>query len=119
MRSGDLTFGEFPHFEKFVDHVMCLGLSSIKIKSANIALQGLITMSHSASCKGTEVCAAMQRDAYPDHQASVTVMVDFSDIGGQVLGLWFSPYILAILSYGENQGPPRTPLNYMALKEAL
>ncbi|GFX37245.1 hypothetical protein TNCV_995201 [Trichonephila clavipes] len=47
--------------------------------------------SPSASFQDLEVCAAIQRDACPDHQASCAIIKDFSDIGGQVDGSCFSP----------------------------
>ncbi|GFW67032.1 hypothetical protein TNCV_4030521 [Trichonephila clavipes] len=53
----------------------------------NLRLKDLIPLPHkdqSASCKDVEVCAAKQSNAYPDHQASVIVTADFSDIEGQV-----------------------------------
>ncbi|GFV88371.1 transposable element Tcb2 transposase [Trichonephila clavipes] len=64
-------------------------------EKANIGIQDFIPTlhsSHSAFSKDTEVCAAIQRDACPDHQAFAIVMVHFSDIGGYLVGLWFSPY---------------------------
>ncbi|GFV06259.1 hypothetical protein TNCV_4589181 [Trichonephila clavipes] len=44
--------------------------------------------SRSASCKDIEVCVALQRNAGPNHRASAIVMVNFSGIGGQVVGLY-------------------------------
>ncbi|GFU17288.1 transposable element Tc1 transposase [Trichonephila clavipes] len=51
---------------------------------ANVELQKLIPMLHRASVKDMEVCAAIQRDVCPDHQACANVMVDFSNIGRQL-----------------------------------
>ncbi|GFV54220.1 reverse transcriptase [Trichonephila clavipes] len=39
-----------------------------------------------------KVCAVIQRNVCPDHQASATVKVNFLDIGEQVTGPWCSPY---------------------------
>ncbi|GFW20578.1 hypothetical protein TNCV_1048021 [Trichonephila clavipes] len=39
-----------------------------------------------------EVCQDIQRDAYPDHQTSTVVMVDFLDIGEHTAGVWFYSY---------------------------
>ncbi|GFU79851.1 uncharacterized protein TNCV_3423311 [Trichonephila clavipes] len=48
--------------------------------------------SHSASFEDMEVYAAIHRDTCPDHQASTAVIVDFSDIGGQVASPRFCTY---------------------------
>ncbi|GFV03766.1 hypothetical protein TNCV_1877141 [Trichonephila clavipes] len=54
----------------------------------------MLHSSHSASCKDIEVCAAIQRDAYPDHQASSIVLVLFSDIGGNdEAHFWLNGYV--------------------------
>ncbi|GFW08905.1 hypothetical protein TNCV_3474581 [Trichonephila clavipes] len=47
--------------------------------------------SHSAPFKDMDVFVAIQGDACPDYQASSAVIIDFSDIEGQVVGPWFSP----------------------------
>ncbi|GFV73838.1 hypothetical protein TNCV_4417281 [Trichonephila clavipes] len=52
-----------------------------------------------------DVCAAIERNDYPDRQASTIVIVDFWDIGRQVTGPWFSPYILNVLSNFNSQIP--------------
>ncbi|GFY10804.1 nibrin [Trichonephila clavipes] len=54
-----------------------------------------------------EVYVVIQRDACPDHRAFAIVMVDFSDIGLQAVGLWFSPYKSNVLllhskAFGKN-----------------
>ncbi|GFX41411.1 DUF5641 domain-containing protein [Trichonephila clavipes] len=41
--------------------------------------------------KVMEVCAVIQWDIFIDHQAPTDVIVNFSDIRGQVAGPWFSP----------------------------
>ncbi|GFV65410.1 hypothetical protein TNCV_2638401 [Trichonephila clavipes] len=62
---------------------------------AKIGLQDFLPIPHSsfsASFKDMEACAAIQRDACPDHQASAAIMVNFSDIRGQVDPSWFAPH---------------------------
>ncbi|GFU38479.1 uncharacterized protein TNCV_2434251 [Trichonephila clavipes] len=73
-------------------YVSRVDIHSNKIKTncahekESIGFQDHILMPHrrpSASCEDMEMCAAFQRDAFPDSQSSVTVMVDFSDFAGQ------------------------------------
>ncbi|GFT61197.1 uncharacterized protein LOC103524116 [Trichonephila clavipes] len=55
-------------------------------------LNCIVKSNHNATFQEMKVCAAIQRDACPDHKVSAAEIIDFSDIGGQVMGPWFSPY---------------------------
>ncbi|GFV30950.1 hypothetical protein TNCV_4013841 [Trichonephila clavipes] len=52
-------------------------------QKANISLHGLIhslQRSFSATFKDMEVCVTIQRDAFPDHQPSASVMIGFQTL---------------------------------------
>ncbi|GFU03350.1 hypothetical protein TNCV_3338631 [Trichonephila clavipes] len=116
MRSGDITGQSIlrissPFRNSSTRCSTCLALSSIKAVFGKKMFQILVLFfninlrhskneripiahsNHSASCKDIEACAAIQRVACPDHQASSAVMVDFSDIARQVARPWISPYV--------------------------
>ncbi|GFX58629.1 hypothetical protein TNCV_418081 [Trichonephila clavipes] len=74
----------------------------------NIGHRHLISIPHNSrrdSFKDMKVCASIQSDVCPVHQASAIVMVDFSDTGWQIVGLWFFPYESTTRVYRENHEP--------------